>query len=85
MALEWGCSSPDKAQERLGITPAYDATTDKLKELAYDSNHNGKPDTWTDMDGARPVQHLYTSLPNVLSAKRTIAAQSASFDTSART
>jgi hypothetical protein len=56
MALGWGCSSPDKAQERLGITPAYDATTGKLKELAYDSNHNGKPDTWTDMDGARPVR-----------------------------
>jgi hypothetical protein len=56
MALPWGCSKPDKAQERLGITPAYDATTGKLKELAYDSNHNGKPDTWTDMDGSRPVQ-----------------------------
>ncbi len=56
MAFAWGCSNPDKAQERLGITPAYDATTGKLKELAYDSDHNGKPDTWTDMDGARPVQ-----------------------------
>jgi hypothetical protein len=56
MALASGCSNPDKAQQKLGITPAYDATTGKLKELIYDSNHNGKPDTWTDMDGARPVQ-----------------------------
>jgi len=56
MALAWGCSNSDKAGDKLGITPAYDATTGKLKELAYDSNHNGKPDTWTDMDGARPVQ-----------------------------
>jgi hypothetical protein len=56
MVLASGCSTPDKAREKLGITPAYDATTGKLKELAYDSNHNGRPDTWTDMDGARPVQ-----------------------------
>ena len=56
MALVWGCSNSDKARDTAGITPAYDATTGKLKELAYDSNQNGKPDTWTDMDGARPVQ-----------------------------
>lgn len=56
MALAWSCSNSDKARDAAGITPAYDATTGKLKELAYDSNQNGKPDTWTDMDGARPVQ-----------------------------
>lgn len=50
-----GCSagtSPDAA----AISPSYDTTTGKLKALAYDSNHNGVMDTWTDMDGARPVQ-----------------------------
>ena len=56
MALAWSCSNSDKPKDTRGITPAYDATTGKLKELAYDSNHNGKPDTWTDMDGARPLQ-----------------------------
>jgi hypothetical protein len=56
MALVSSCSNSDEARHKLGITPAYDATTGKLKELAYDSDHNGKPDTWTDMDGARPVQ-----------------------------
>ena len=56
MALGWSCSNSDKARDTLGITPAYDPATGKLKELAYDSNHNGKPDTWTDMDGARPLQ-----------------------------
>ncbi len=50
------CSNPEKEREKLGIKPTYDKTTGKLKELTYDSNHNGKVDTWTDMDGARPVQ-----------------------------
>ena len=48
------CSS-GKAPDRAAITPAYDGTG-RLKQLAYDSNHNGVVDTWTDMDGARAVQ-----------------------------
>jgi hypothetical protein len=43
---------PDKA----GITPTYDKTSGRLTELAYDSNHNGIIDTWTEMDGARPLR-----------------------------
>jgi hypothetical protein len=50
------CSDPEKEREKLGIKPTYDKSTGKLKELTYDANHNGKVDTWTDMDGARPVQ-----------------------------
>ena len=49
------CSGSDKARDDAAITPSYDSATGKLKELAYDSNHNGSLDTWTDMDGARPV------------------------------
>jgi antitoxin component YwqK of YwqJK toxin-antitoxin module len=45
-------SPPDKA----GITPTYDKSSGRLTELAYDSNHNGKVDTWTEMDGARPLR-----------------------------
>src|SRR5215210_3756707 len=55
-ALAIACSDPQKEREKLGITPTYDKTTGKLKELTYDYNHNGKVDTWTDMDAARPVQ-----------------------------
>lgn len=50
------CSSPESSRDKAAITPAYDSATGKLKELAYDSNHNGTIDTWTVMDGARPVQ-----------------------------
>jgi hypothetical protein len=50
------CSNPEREREKLGIKPTYDRTTGKLTQLTYDSNHNGRIDTWTDMDGARPVQ-----------------------------
>jgi len=39
-----------------GITPTYDKQTGKLTQLAYDSDHDGRPDTWTDMDGALPLR-----------------------------
>src|SRR3954471_507579 len=54
--LALSCSNPAKERERLGITPTYDKATGRLKELTYDSNHNGTVDTWTDMDAARPIQ-----------------------------
>jgi hypothetical protein len=38
------------------IQPSYDRQTGKLTQLAYDSDHDGRPDTWTDMDGARPLR-----------------------------
>ena len=44
----------DEAAER--ITPEYDKTTGKLTLLKYDSNGNGKVDTWSYMDGARVVR-----------------------------
>jgi hypothetical protein len=49
------CSNPDRTLSSKGIAPAYDPATGKLTELAYDSNHNGRIDTWTAMDGARPL------------------------------
>ena len=36
--------------------PTYDKTTGKLTQLTYDANKNGKIDTWTDMDGTKPLQ-----------------------------
>ena len=52
LALSLACSPADKS----GISATYDSRTGKLTELAYDSNHNGKVDTWTEMNGNRPVR-----------------------------
>jgi len=56
ICLAAACSNPEKEREKLGIKPTYDKTTGKLTQLTYDSNRNGTVDTWTDMDGARPVR-----------------------------
>lgn len=50
------CSNPDTARIRQTTRPTYDATTGKLIQLTYDRNKNGRIDTWTDMDGTRPIQ-----------------------------
>jgi len=56
-ALAGFCAcSPSSTPDRAGITPTYDKSSGRLTELAYDSNHNGTVDTWTDMDGARPLR-----------------------------
>lgn len=49
------CSDAEKERLRKTTIPTYDKTTGRLKELTYDSNKDGKIDTWTEMDGARPV------------------------------
>ena len=46
------CSSPKPTN----IEPVYDKHTGKLQLLKYDSNGNGKVDTWSYMDGARVVR-----------------------------
>lgn len=53
LALSLSCSP---AADKSGISATYDNRTGKLTELAYDSNHNGKVDTWTEMNGNRPVR-----------------------------
>jgi hypothetical protein len=50
-----GCDGHD-AQARKRIAPEYDKKTGKLTLLKYDSNGNGKVDTWSYMDGARVVR-----------------------------
>jgi len=50
------CSDQGAEDARKRITPEYDQTTGKLKLLKYDSNGNGKVDTWSYMDGARIVR-----------------------------
>jgi antitoxin component YwqK of YwqJK toxin-antitoxin module len=50
------CSDPDKERIKETTKPTYDKTTGKLTELTYDRNKNGKIDTWTDMDGTKPLR-----------------------------
>ena len=49
------CSDPEKERIKQTTVPTYDEKSGRLKELTYDFNKNGKIDTWTDMEGARPV------------------------------
>lgn len=55
-ALPTGCSDPDKERLKQTTKATYDASTGKLKELTYDANKNGTIDTWTEMDGTRPLR-----------------------------
>jgi hypothetical protein len=55
-ALAAACGDPDVARLRTTTKATYDTKTGKLTELTYDRNKNGTIDTWTDMDGARPLR-----------------------------
>jgi hypothetical protein len=55
-ALAGGCSDARTARAEAGIQATYDKGSGRLTELTLDSNHNGRVDTWTDMDGARPIR-----------------------------
>jgi antitoxin component YwqK of YwqJK toxin-antitoxin module len=50
------CRDPEKERLKETTRPTYDKKTGKLTQLTFDRNKNGKIDTWTDMDGARPIQ-----------------------------
>jgi hypothetical protein len=51
-----GSCSRRNTPEKAGIAATYDTKTGKLAELAYDSNHDGKVDTWTEMNGNHAVR-----------------------------
>ena len=50
------CSNPERDRLKETTKPSYDPATGRLKELTYDANKNGRIDTWTDMDGTRPLR-----------------------------
>jgi len=50
------CANPSPDPAKTTTKPTYDKTTGKLSQLTYDRNGNGVIDTWTDMDGAKPVR-----------------------------
>lgn len=54
LGLSAGACSAQK--DTSAVQPTYDKTTGKLTQLSYDSDHDGRPDTWTDMDGTRPLR-----------------------------
>jgi hypothetical protein len=56
MLLAAACSRPANAPAAHGVSGTYDKTTNKLLLLTYDRNGDGKIDTWTDMDGGRPLR-----------------------------
>jgi hypothetical protein len=51
-----GCQSAESKRLNETTKASYDKQTGKLTELTYDANKNGTIDTWTEMDGARPVR-----------------------------
>ena len=55
IALTAGCSGASRDRVVPSVRGTYDKTSGKLTQIAYDRNHNGRPDTWTDMDGSRPI------------------------------
>lgn len=48
--------APPEAAKSTTTRPTYDKTTGKLTELTFDRNGNGRIDTWTDMNGAKPIR-----------------------------
>ena len=53
--LAVACSA-NRPSDHGAITPEYDKTSGKLQLLKFDSNNDGKIDTWSYMDGARVVR-----------------------------
>lgn len=56
IALTLGGCNSEQADARKRISPEYDKTTGKLQLLKYDSDGNGKVDTFSYMDGARVLR-----------------------------
>jgi len=50
------CANSAEKRRDAAIHPTYDRQTGKLTQLAYDSDHDGRLDTWTDMDGTKPLR-----------------------------
>ena len=54
--LAHGCVDPERERLKNTTRALYDKVTGKLTELTYDANKNGRIDTWTEMDGTRPLR-----------------------------
>ena len=56
MLVSGACSNSEQERLKQTTKATYDQSTGRLKELTYDANKNGRIDTWTDMDGTRPLR-----------------------------
>jgi hypothetical protein len=50
------CADPERDRLKATTKASYDSASGKLTELTFDANKNGRIDTWTEMDGNRPVR-----------------------------
>jgi hypothetical protein len=55
-AVSPACRNPETERLRETTRPSYDRATGKLTELTFDANKDGRIDTWTEMDGSKPVR-----------------------------
>ena len=58
-SVTFACNRPEPPKYDVGnaqVQGHYDRKTGKLTSITYDSNRNGKIDTWSYMDGARVVR-----------------------------
>ena len=51
-----GCSNAEHERLKATTKATYDERTGRLKELTSDASGNGRIDTWTEMDGRRPLR-----------------------------
>ncbi len=54
IALIFGCGGPASVAKT--VDPVYDKATGRLQLLKYDANGNGRPDTFSYMEGARVLR-----------------------------
>jgi hypothetical protein len=50
------CADPERDRLKATTRATYDKSSGRLTELTFDANKNGRIDTWTEMDGNRPVR-----------------------------
>jgi len=50
------CADPERERLKATTKPTYDKATGQLTELTFDANRNGRVETWTEMNGNRPVR-----------------------------
>ena len=55
MSSMMACTDAEKERLKRTTVPSYDPVSGKLTQLTYDANRNGRVDTWTSMEGARPL------------------------------
>ena len=54
-AVSVGCRKATQPAGNAEVRPTYNKDTGQLERITYDRNHDGKPDAWLFMNGARVV------------------------------